>query len=35
MNEGARAGEVARPALLLAVWGGVSFAAALRLFRWR
>jgi len=26
---------VAWPAAVLAVWGGVSFAVALRIFRWR
>jgi ABC-2 type transport system permease protein len=35
VNEGAGAGAVARPMLVLAVWGALSFAAALRLFRWR
>jgi ABC-2 type transport system permease protein len=35
VNEGAGAEAIARPVLVLAVWGVVSFAAALRLFRWR
>jgi len=34
VNEGAGAGAVARPMLILAVCGGVSFAAAVKLFRW-
>jgi len=35
MNEGKGFGAVAWPAAVLAVWGGVSFAVALRIFRWR
>jgi ABC-type multidrug transport system permease subunit len=33
-NEGAGAGAVGSPMLVLAAWGVVSFAAALRWFRW-
>ncbi len=35
INEGAGAGAIARPMLILGVCGGLSFAAALKLFRWR
>ena len=35
VNEGAGVQGIARGAAVLAVWGAVSFAAALRLFRWR
>lgn len=35
MNEGKGFEAVAVPAAILAAWGGVSFAVALRIFRWR
>ncbi len=35
MNEGAGWGVMLQPLLILAVWGGLSFAIALRFFRWR
>jgi ABC-type polysaccharide/polyol phosphate export permease len=35
VNEGATLGAVARSMMLLVGWGVVSFAAALRMFRWR
>jgi ABC-type multidrug transport system permease subunit len=35
MNEGAGMLAVAKPVAILAAWGGVSFALALKLFRWR
>jgi hypothetical protein len=35
MLDGAGLIAVARPTLILAAWGGASFVAALRLFRWR
>lgn len=35
MNEGAGWGAVDRPAIVLAAWGAVSFATALRWFKWR
>jgi ABC-2 type transport system permease protein len=35
VNEGAGAVAIARQLMVLAVWSVVSFAAALRLFRWR
>ena len=35
MNEGKGFEAVAVPAAILAAWGGVSFAVALRVFRWR
>lgn len=35
MNEGKGFAAVALPAATLAAWGGVSFAIALRVFRWR
>jgi ABC-type multidrug transport system permease subunit len=35
VNEGAGPRELAHGAAVLGVWGGVSFVAALRLFRWR
>jgi ABC-type polysaccharide/polyol phosphate export permease len=35
MLEGADLAAIGGRLLLLAVWGGVSFVAALRLFRWR
>jgi ABC-type multidrug transport system permease subunit len=35
MIDGAGVAQVARPALIMAAWGAISFAAALRLFRWR
>jgi ABC-type multidrug transport system permease subunit len=35
VNEGATLTEVARPMALLSAWAAVSFAAALKLFRWR
>jgi ABC-2 type transport system permease protein len=34
VNEGATLPEIGRPMAILALWGLVSFAAALRLFRW-
>jgi ABC-2 type transport system permease protein len=34
INEGAGVGGVAPQLLVLTVWGTVSFAAALKLFRW-
>lgn len=35
MNDGAGLSALGRPLLVLAAWGGVSFALALRFFRWR
>jgi ABC-type multidrug transport system permease subunit len=35
VNEGATLGALAGPLIVLAVWGVVSFALALRLFRWQ
>jgi len=35
INEGAGAGAIARPMLILALCGVLSFAAALKVFRWR
>jgi ABC-type multidrug transport system permease subunit len=35
MLDGAGVVQVARPAFVLAVWGAICFAAALKLFRWR
>ena len=35
MNEGAGFGAVGYPLLVLGIWGGISFAIALRFFRWR
>ena len=35
MNDGSGWAAAARPAAILAVWGGVCFAVALRYFRWR
>jgi ABC-2 type transport system permease protein len=35
INEGAGGPAIARPMLVLGLWGVMSFAAALRLFRWR
>jgi ABC-2 type transport system permease protein len=35
VNEGAAAPAIARPMVVLTLWGVASFAAALRLFRWR
>ena len=35
MNEGAGFGALGYPLLVLAVWGVISFALALRFFRWR
>jgi ABC-2 type transport system permease protein len=34
-NEGAALRDVARPILVLAIWAALSYAAALKLFRWR
>ncbi len=34
INEGATMADVARPMVLLTVWAAVSFAVALRFFRW-
>jgi hypothetical protein len=34
MNDGATLASLWQELALLAAWGGVSFAAALRLFRW-
>ena len=34
VNEGATLPEIGRPMAILALWGLVSFGAALRLFRW-
>jgi ABC-2 type transport system permease protein len=34
-GDGASPRDVARPALVLAVWGAASYAGALKLFRWR
>lgn len=34
VNEGATLHDLARPMAVLALWGFISFAAALRLFRW-
>ena len=33
-NDGAALSDVGRPTLVLAAWGALSYAAALRLFRW-
>jgi len=35
INQGAAAPAIAGPMIVLAVWGVISFAAALQLFRWR
>jgi ABC-2 type transport system permease protein len=35
MNDGSGFAAIGRPLLVLAAWGGVSFALALRFFRWR
>jgi ABC-type multidrug transport system permease subunit len=35
MIDGASLASVARELCILGVWGGVAFAAALRLFRWK
>ena len=35
VNQGASLAEIARPLAVLATWAAVSFALALRLFRWR
>ncbi|MBY0455830.1 MAG: ABC transporter permease, partial [Gemmataceae bacterium] len=35
MNDGAGWEALPFPLLVLGVWGGVSFAVALRIFRWR
>jgi ABC-type multidrug transport system permease subunit len=35
MNEGAGIAALARPTIVLALWGAISFAIALKLFRWR
>jgi ABC-2 type transport system permease protein len=35
INQGAAAAAIGGPMIVLGVWGAISFAAALRLFRWR
>jgi ABC-2 type transport system permease protein len=35
MNDAAPVGKIAMPMVVLAAWGAVSFAIALRIFRWQ